>query len=130
MLPSSHSFSGRWTCRSTARIKLGRERLRAFDGDGVADADGSAPDHSRYHPAPALELLLQPLPDLIHPKTGLANRGDLQHGTSAKAYPAAGRQLHDVDAFHRDVLLDRAGQDTNRVERFLVGEQHLPLGGS
>src|SRR5437588_838768 len=59
MLPSSHSFRGRWTCRSTARITSGRERLRSFD---------------------------------------------------------------------RDVLLDRAGQDANRVERLLVGQQHLPLG--
>src|SRR5712692_11907509 len=122
MLPSSHSFSGRWTCRSTARIKLGRERLRAFDGDGVPDAYGSAPDHTRHHAPPALELLLQPLPDLIHPKTGLANRGDLEHGAPAKAHQGAFRELHHVDAFHCDVLLDRAGEDTNRVERFLVGE--------
>src|SRR5260370_9269351 len=112
MLPSSHSFSGRWTCRSTARIKLGREWLRAFDGDGVPDADGSAPDHTRHHAPPALELLLQPLPDLIHPEAGLANRGDLQDGASAKAHPAAGRHLHDAAAFTRSVLVDRAGGDT------------------
>src|ERR1700704_2880970 len=113
MLPSSHSFSGRWTCRSTARIKLGREGLRSFDGDGVADTDGSALDHARDHPPPSLELLLQPLADLIHPKTWFANRGDLQHSAPAEAHPAAGRKLHDVHAFDRDVLLDRAGEDPN-----------------
>src|SRR5256886_196227 len=128
MLPSSHSLRGRWTCRSTARITSGRERLRSFDGDGVADADDSALDHARDHAPPPFELLLQPVADLIHAETGVADRGDLQHGAAAETYPAAGRKLHHVHAFDRDVLLDGAGQDANRVQRLLIGQQHLALG--
>src|SRR5467141_551247 len=128
MLPSSHSFSGRWTCRSTARIKLGGEWLRSFDTNRVADADDSALDHARDHAPAALELLLQPVADLIHSKTGFADFGDLQHCATAEAYPAARWKPHHVYAFHRDVLLDRPGQDANRVERLLVGQQDLPLG--
>src|SRR5260370_19404729 len=126
MLPSSHSFRGRWTCRSTARIKLGRERLRLFDGDRVSDIDRPALDHPRDHAPPSVELAAQALPDLVHPKTGLADRGYLQHGTPAEAHPRAGRQPHDVDAYDGDVLLDRAGEHPYRVERLLVGEQDLP----
>src|SRR2546430_12348518 len=128
MLPSSHSFRGRWTCRSTARITSGRERLRSFDRDGVADVDDSAPDHARDHPPPSFELILQSIADLIHAKTGLADPGDLQHGAAAEAHSAAGRKPHHVHPFDRDVLLDRAGQHANRVERLLIGQQHLPLG--
>src|SRR6267143_2031785 len=128
MLPSSHSFSGRWTCRSTARIKLGRERLRAFDDDRVADADRPALNHTRDHAPPALELLLQAIADFIHPETGLADGGDLQNSAPAEAHHGAGRELHNVDAFHRDVLFDRPREDSNRIERFLVGQQDLPLG--
>src|SRR2546429_7061203 len=128
MLPSSHSLRGRWTCRSTARITSGRERLRSFDGDGVADADDSALDHARDHAPPPFELLLQPVADLIHAETGVADRGDLQHGAAAETYPAARRKLHHVHAFDRDVFLDRAGQDANRVQRLLIGQQHLALG--
>src|SRR3982074_1115357 len=106
MLPSSHSFSGRWTCRSTARIKSGRERLRLFDGNGIADVDDSALDDARDHAPSAFELLLQPLADLIHSKTGLTDRGDLQHGAAAESQPAAGRKLHHVHTFQGDVLLD------------------------
>src|SRR6059058_2174419 len=128
MLPSSYSFRGRWTCRSTARITSGRERLRSFDRDGVADVDDSAPDHARDHSPPSFELILQSIADLIHAKTGFADCGDLQHGAAAKAHPAAGRKPHHVNPFDRDVLLDRAGQHANRVERLLIGQQHLPLG--
>src|SRR6266550_1564039 len=116
MLPSSHSFRGRWTCRSTARITSGRERLRSFERDGVADVDDSAPDNARDHAPLAFEFLLQSVADLIHSKTGLADRGDLEHGAAAEAHQTAGRKLHQVRAFDRDVLLDRAGQDANRVE--------------
>src|SRR2546430_7008466 len=128
MLPSSHSLRGRWTCRSTARITSGRERLRSFDRDGVADVDDSAPDHARDHTSLAFEFLLQSVADLIHSKTGLADRGDLQHDAAAEPHQAPGRELHHIHAFDRDVLLDRARQDANRVERLLVGQQHLPLG--
>src|SRR6267143_3519172 len=116
MLPSSHSFRGRWTCRSTARITLGRERLRSFDRDGVADVDDSALDDARDHAPPPLELLLQSVANFIHSKTGLADGGDLEDGAAAEAHPAAGGEQHYVDAFDRDVLLDCAGEDTNRVE--------------
>src|SRR3989442_11140347 len=119
MLPSSHSFRGRWTCRSTARITSGCERLRSFDRNGVADVDDSALDHDRDHAAPSFELLLQSVADLIHSKTGLADRGDLDHRAAAEAHPAAGRKPHHVHPFDRHVLLDGAGKNANRVERLL-----------
>src|SRR5690348_11618812 len=128
MLPSSHSLSGRWTCRSTARIKLGRERLRAFDVDRVADVDRPTLDDARDHSPPALELLRQAITDLIHSKTGLADRGDLQDRAPAEAQPGTWWELHDVHTLDRHVLLDRAREDADRVERFLVGQQDLPLG--
>src|SRR5438105_15915630 len=102
MLPSSHSFRGRWTCRSTARITSGRERLRSFDRDGVADVDDSAPDHARDHAPPAFELLLQTVADLIHSKTGLADRGDLEYDAAAEPHQAPGLKLHPVRACDRD----------------------------
>src|SRR5207244_13443183 len=36
--------------------------------------------------------------------------------------------LPHVSAVHRYVLLDRAEQDANRVQRLLIGQQHLALG--
>src|SRR5438067_12015270 len=101
MLPSSHSFRGRWTCRSTARITSARERLRSFDRDGVADVDDSAPDHARDHPPPSFELILQSVAELIHAKTGLADCGELQHGATTKTHPSAARPPHLVDPFDR-----------------------------
>src|SRR5438132_1830955 len=127
MLPSSHSFRGRWTCRSTARITSGRERLRSFDRDGVADVDDSAPDHARDHAPPAFELLLQSIADLIHSKTGLADRSDLEHGAAAEAHQAAGRQQHHVHAFDRDVLLDRARRTATASGGPLFASSPRPL---
>src|SRR5437879_12523852 len=98
MLPSSHSFRGRWTCRSTARITSGRERLRSFDRDGVADVNDAAPDHSRVHAPVDFEFLLQSVADLIHSKTVLADRGDLEHGAAADAHSAHGPKTHQRQA--------------------------------
>src|SRR2546430_15258943 len=128
MLPSSHSLSGRWTCRSIARIKLRGERLRLLDANGVADSDGSPLDNARQHASPALELDAQAIPDLVHPKTGLADCGDLQHGAPAEAQPRTGRESHDVHPFYGHVLLDGARQDRDRVERLPIRSEERRVG--
>src|SRR5438445_13207770 len=117
MLPSSHSLSGRWTCRSIARIKLRGERLRLLDADGVADSDGSPLDNARQHASPALELAAQAIPDLVPPKTGLADRGDLQHGAPAQAQPRTARASHDVHPFYAHAPLYTPPKDRHPVER-------------
>src|SRR5438270_9507902 len=126
MLPSSHSFTGRWTCRSTARIKLGGERLDGFDGDRITNVDGAALDHARDHAAAADQLILEAHADFIHAEAWLANLGDLENGLSAQPEPGTDGQPHHVQPLDREVLFDGAGRDADVVERFPVGEQNLP----
>src|ERR1700737_2717026 len=130
MLPSSHSLSGRWTCRSTARIKLRREWLCFFDHDRIADVDRPAEDHPRDHAAPALELLSQAVADLIHSEAWLADLGNLQHRACPEVQPTSHWKLHHVQPLDGQVLLDGAGLNVNRVQRLLIRQEHLPVGGA
>src|SRR2546421_5945974 len=129
MLPSSHSFSGRWTCRSTARIKLGGERFGCFDGDRIADIDRATLDYPRDHAAAADQLILESHPDFIHAEAWLADLGDLKNGFGAQPEPGADGQPHHVESLNREVLFDGARRNADVVERFPVREQNLPKGG-
>src|SRR5919201_2533050 len=125
MLPSSHSFRGRWTCRSTARITSGGEWLRFFDADRIAEPYGPALDDAGDHAAPADQLLLQSQPDLVHAEARLADLGDLEQRSVAEAQTSTDRQSHDVQSLDCQVLLDRSRRHSYRVERLFVREQHL-----
>src|SRR6202171_6716072 len=108
MLPSSHSFRGRWTCRSTARIKSGGQGLCFFLGNSIADADRAAVYDASHHPTPAHEFVFQTHADFIHPKARFAHLRDFQHCRSPEEQPAAWRILHDIEALDREVLFDGA----------------------
>src|SRR5919201_2802652 len=127
MLPSSHSFSGRWTCRSTARIKLRGQRLCFFERDRVADVDRFAQDHASDHASPADEFVFQPHPDLIHAKARLADVRDLEHRARSQPDSGADRHDHDIEPIDRQILFDDSWAYANLVERLLVGEQYLAI---
>src|SRR5207249_4566061 len=122
MLPSSHSFSGRWTCRSTARIKLRSERFCFFERYGIAHGDRAAVYDASDHATPAHKLVFQAQADLIHAEARFADLRNLEHRTVAQPDSGADRQAHHVQALNREVLLDGARFDAKLVKRFLVGQ--------
>src|ERR1700730_7222732 len=121
MLPSSHSRRGRWTCRSTARIKLGGQCFCFFDGDQIADHDGPAVDDTGDHATPADEFSFQTDSYLVHAKAWFADIRDLEHRGLTESHAGAGGEAHDVEALNRQILFDRARFDADLVECLLVG---------
>src|ERR1700693_6040117 len=127
MLPSSHSRRGRWTCRSTARIKLRSQCFCFFDCDEIADRDWPAVDDAGDHAAWADEFIFQACADLIHAKARFADLRDLEHRALTEPHAGAGWEAHDVEALNCQILFDRARFDADLVERLLVGEEHLAV---
>src|ERR671935_1723234 len=130
MLPSSHSVSGRWTWRSTARTVTSASTCDGFgalDDDRISHPDQAAFEDPAVHPSTSDECLLEPGPDLIHPKTGLAYRGQLENG-GTNPQLGAGLQPHDPNPFDGQILLDRARVQLQPLQVFPVRQQHLPRG--
>src|ERR671937_991749 len=130
MLPSSHSVSGRWTWRSTARTVTSASTCDGFgahDDDRISHPDQAAFEDPAVHPSTSDECLLEPGPDLVHPKTGLADRRQLENG-GTNLQPGTGLQPHDPNPFDGQILLDGARIQFQAVDIFPVRQQHLPPG--
>jgi SAM-dependent methyltransferase len=95
--------------------------------DRVADRDLAGLDDPRQHPALALQLLAKPVAQLVHPVTGIADHGDLEHRLVADLHSLADRPLLDVGPLDGQVLADRARLDADRLEMLGRDEQHLAL---
>src|ERR1700694_2606249 len=103
MLPSSHSGTGRWTCRSIALAATSGAGPRRVKGEpGVPAGDRPSIHDPRVHAPAPLEFGSETGPDLVHPETRFADRGDLEHRLCTDPDPGPHRKPHDVQPFDGD----------------------------